>query len=443
MTTARPAAAGPRVELDQLPPHPVRAGRPAAVAEALGTIPDGARVYVAPTCGVPVALVEGLYEARDRWDALELVTDYLIGPLRPFEAPGTPFTLTSLQPTPAVAPMRQAGALRAVSASYSQFARLLSPNGPLPVDVALVQVSLPGPDGRFSLGTSGGATTEVVRTAGRVIAEVNPAMPYTFGATELDRSAFDLLVEVEHPLVELAVPEPDALARAIGAHAAGEIPDGATLQFGIGAIPESVLARLADRADLGLHGGMVGDTVVDLVEAGVLTGRRKSLDPGLLVVAGVIGTRRSFDWVHRNPQVCMVSSAYSHGVPVLARQARFTAINSALEVALDGSVNAEVVAGRVVSGPGGQPDFALGANLAPDGVGIVALPSTAARGTTSRIVRHLGEGTPTTVARYLADRVVTEHGVARLRGRTYEERAAALVAIAHPDHQGSLRSGLA
>ncbi|MPY91989.1 MAG: acetyl-CoA hydrolase [Acidimicrobiia bacterium] len=438
VTGGRPPAAGPRVELDPLPPGRTRPGRRASLSEAFDAIPSGARVYIAPTCGLPVTLVDGLTEARDRWRALELVTDYLIGALSPFGAPGAPFTLTSLQPTPAVEPMRKAGALRSVSASYSQFARLLSPQGPLPVDVALVQVSPPGPDGRFSLGVSGGVTTEIVRTAALVIAEVNPAMPYTFGATECDRSAFDLLVEVEHPLVELAVPRPDETARAIGAHAAAQVVDGATLQFGIGAIPESVLAQLGDRSDLGLHGGMVGDTVVDLVEAGVLTGRRKSLDPGLLVVAGVIGTRRAFDWVHRNPQVCTVSSAYSHGVPVLARQARFTAINSALEVALDGSVNAEVAGDRVLSGPGGQPDFALGADLAPEGCGVVALPSVAAGGTLSRIVRQLAAGTPTTVARYLVDRVVTEYGVARLRGRSGEERAEALTAIAHPDHRAGL-----
>jgi acyl-CoA hydrolase len=170
----------------------------------------------------------------------------------------------------------------------------------------------------------------------------------------------------------------------------------------------------------------------------VLTGRRKSLDPGLAVVAGVIGTRRSFDWVHRNPAVCTVSSAYSHGVPVLARQERFTALNSALQVALDGSVNAEVAGERVLSGPGGQPDFALGADLAPHGVGVVALPSTAAGGTVSRIVRRLAEGTPTTVPRYLVDRVVTEHGVAHLKGRSAQERAEALAAIAHPDHRAGL-----
>ena len=406
-------------------------------------MPDGARVYFAPICGVPLALLDALAAQRHRWSHLELASDYLLNPVAPFDHPHEPFTLTSLQPTPAAAPMRAAGALRSVSASYNQYARLLSPGGPVAADVALVQVSPPGPDGRFSLGVNAGTTAELVRRVPVVIAEVNPAMPYTFGVTECDRTDFDVLVDVDHPLPELPAPPADDITRSIGAHAAAEIVDGATLQFGIGAIPESVLAALGDRRDLGLHGGMIGDSVVDLAESGVLTGRRKSLDPGLHVVAGVIGTRNSFDWAHRNPAVCTVSSAYSHGVAVLARQTRFTAINSALEVALDGSVNAEAAGTRVLSGPGGQPDFAQGADLAPEGCSLIALRSTAgSRGDVSRIVRQLAPGTPTTVPRYLVDRIVTEFGVARLRGCPLEERAAALAAIAHPDHRDALSAEL-
>jgi acyl-CoA hydrolase len=428
-------------DVDPLPPGPRRAGKAVSLDQALDAIAEGARVYFSPICGVPLTLLEAVAAQRHRWDHLELASDYLLGPVPPFEHPHEPFTLTSLQPTPAVAPMRAAGALRTVSASYAQYARLLSPEGPLPVDVALVQVSPPGPDGRFSLGVNAGTTAELVRRVPLVIAEVNPAMPYTLGVTECERSDFDLLVDVDHPLPELAPPPSDEVTAAIGGYAAGEIVDGATLQFGIGAIPESVLGALGERADLGLHGGMIGDTVVELVESGVLTGRRKSVDPGLHVVAGVIGTRRSFDWAHRNPAVCTVGSAYSHGVAVLARQTRFTAINSALEVALDGSVNAEAAGTRVLSGPGGQPDFAMGADLAPGGCSIIALRSTAGRGDVSRIVRHLAPGTPTTVPRYLVDRVVTEFGVARLRGCSLEERIAALAAVAHPDHRAALEAG--
>jgi acyl-CoA hydrolase len=419
-------------------PGPERAGVVVSVARALDAIADRARVYVSPICSVPLALMEAMADAPDRWSHLTIVTDYLIEPLALFRHAGAPFHLLSLQPTPAVEVMRQAGALRTIPASYGQYLTHLGPGGTAALDVALVQVSLPGPGGRHSLGVGGGVTAEVVRRAPLVIAEINPRMPYTFGATECDRHEIDLLVEVEHGLVELEVPPGDDVAQAIGRHAASQVPDGATLEFGIGAIPEAVLSALGDRIDLGLHGGMISDAVVGLAAGGALTGRRKTLDPGLHVGAGVVGTEAVFRWVDRNPDVYVVGSAYSHGIPVLARQERFTAINSAIEVSADGEVNAEVAGDRVVSGPGGQPDFAVGANLAPGGVSLITLRSTAAGGRISRIVDRLPQASPTTVSRHLIDRVVTEHGVAELRGRSPEERREALRAVAHPDHRHGL-----
>ena len=413
-------------------------GKIVSLAEAMAAIPDRSRVYVSPICSVPQALVEGLRDHRDRWSQIDVVTDYLIDPLPVFDHPGDPFRLVSLQPSRAVRAMREAGVLRTVPASYSQFFSVIGPGGAFEVDVALVQVSEPGPEGRFSLGVAAGANAEIARTASLVIGEINPNMPYTFGAAELERSAFDYLVEVEHPVKELVVPEPDDLAQAIGANAAAEVPDGAALQFGIGAIPESILAQLKDRTDLGIHGGMVGDTVVDLYEAGALTGARKTTYPHKLVVGGVLGTTKSFEWVHRNEEVLTVSSQFSHGALSVGRVDDFVAINSALQIALDGSVNAEMAGDQVLSGPGGQPDFAIGASTARGGRSIIAFPSTAARGAQSRIVRHLPDGISATLPRYLVDRVVTEHGVARLRGLPLEERPAALRAIAHPDFRDEL-----
>ena len=406
--------------------------------DALAAIDDGARVYVSPICAVPTSLVDAMTHARDRWQHIELITDYLIEPLSPFDHPGAPFHLTSLQPSRAVEQMRAAGALSTVPATYSQFFSMLRPGGPHPVDVALLQVSEPGPAGKFSLGVGVGTNIEILRTAPFVIAEVNPNMPYTFGAGEVERDEIDLLVEVDHPLTELAVPEPDETARTIGRHTASLIDDGAVLQFGIGAIPESVLAALGDRVDLGIHGGMIGDTVIDLVEAGALTGARKNVDNGKMVIAGVLGTRRSFDWSHRNDAIYTVPSSYSHGSAALSTVERFVAINSALSMASDGSANAETAGDRVLSGPGGQPDFALGASASPSGLSIIAMPSTAAGGTRSRLVRELPAGTNTTIPRYLVDAVVTEFGVAHLRGLPLEERPAALASIAHPDFRDQL-----
>ena len=259
-------------------------------------------------------------------------------------------------------------------------------------------------------------------------------MPYTRGVVELERSAFDGLVEVDpHPLVEFPSAPRSEITDRIGEHVASLIVDGATIEYGIGAIPDASLAALAGHRDLGLHSGMLGDAVIELVESGVMNGSRKSVDAGWLVSAGIVGTLRAAQWAAERDDVVLVGSNYSHGAVALARQDRFTAINSALQVAFDGSIGAEMVGGRVVSGPGGQPDFASGASAASDGLSIVALQATAAKGTVSRLVPAIDSADLVTVPHYLADRVVTEYGVASLRGLGADERVAALRAIGAPD----------
>lgn len=417
----------------QLPPRQVREGRSLTMEQLLDRIPDRSRVYVTPLMGPPTAIIEAMAAAPDRWSDLETTCDYLAEPLATFANPGSPFRHLSVQASRALAPMAEAGALQIVSACSSQLGGLYQPGGQLAVDVVLVQVSRPGPDGRFSLGTSGGATAELVRAAPIVLAEINPTMPYTRGVVEVERSDFDGLVEVDpHPLVEFPSAPRSEVTDRIGANVASQIPDGAVIEYGIGAIPDAALAALADHRDLGFHSGMVGDAVIDLVESGVMNGRRKSVDAGLIVAGGVVGTQRAVEWVAERDDVVLVGYNYSHGAAALGRQERFAAINSALQVGLDGSIGAEVVGGRVVSGPGGQPDFAYGASLSPGGVSIVALQATAAKGTVSRIVPAIDAGGLVTVPHYLADRVVTEHGVAALRGLSGEAKAEALRAIAAP-----------
>lgn len=417
----------------QLPPPRTREGRSLTMAQALALIPDRSRVYVTPLMGPPTAFLEAMAAEPDRWTDLETTCDYLAEPLATFAHAGAPFRHLTVQASRALAPMAEAGALRTVSACSSQLSGLYLPGGPVAVDVAIVQVSRPGPDGRFSLGTSGGTTAELVRAAPIVLAEINPTMPYTRGVVEFDRSAFDALVEVDpHPLIEFpSAPRSDVTDR-IGANVAAQIADGAVIEYGIGGIPDASLAALAGHRDLGLHSGMVGDAVIDLVESGVMNGRRKSVDAGLVVAAGVVGTQRAVEWAAERDDVVLVASNYSHGAIALARQDRFTAINSALQVALDGSIGAEVVGGRVVSGPGGQPDFAYGASVAAGGVSIVALQATAAKGTVSRIVPSIDAADRVTVPHYLADRVVTEFGAASVRGVDAEAKAELLRAIAAP-----------
>ncbi len=415
----------------QLPARTERSGRSVTMSEALDLIPDGSRVYLPPLMGPPTALLEAMAAGGDRWTDIETTCDYLAEPIATFAHPNSPFRHLSVQPSRALDPMADAGALRVVSGSSSQFGGFYAPGGPLPVDVVLVQVSPPGPDGRFSLGTNGGATPELVRSAPVVLAEINPSMPYTRGATECLRSDFDGLVEVEaHPLVEYPTPATGEVSDRIGRNVADLVVDGAVIEYGIGAIPDAALAALGNHSNLGLHSGMLGDAVIPLVDGGVMNGSLKAVDTGLLVTSALVGTARVLDWVIGRDDVVVVASNYSHGIPALAMQDRFTAINSAVEVAYDGSVNAEVAGGRVVSGPGGQPDFVAGAALATDGISIIALPATARRGEQSRIVPAIDAINRVTVPHHLADRVVTEFGVAELRGVDGDERRTRLRAIA-------------
>ncbi|MDH3294095.1 MAG: acetyl-CoA hydrolase [Acidimicrobiia bacterium] len=410
----------------------------------MALIPDGARVYITGLMGTPTALVAGLAAHHHRWRRLTTVADYLFAELATFESPPGvapdrwPFHHETVQPSPATAKL-DPGRLSIIPAPSSAFYRLFRPGGPLEVDVALVQVSPPGPDGTFSLGVAGGATPEVVCSADLVIAEVNLRMPHLPGPVAFARDRFDVLVETDHPPLYLpgaeatmigARADPDSVAGRIAGHLVNEIPERATIEYGIGAIPDAVVAALGQHRGLGLHSGLIGEAAMSLIDRGAMDGSHKTVDRGLHVASAVVGGPETLKWVRGRDDVVIVASNYSHGVPALARQDRFVAINSAVEVSLDGSVNAEQVGGRVVSGPGGQPDFTAGAAQSTGGMAIVALPSTARRGTRSRIVAKLGPGVPTTVPRYLADRFVTEHGAARVGGATMADRRTLLAAIA-------------
>lgn len=421
-----------------VPSRGSRAGRRVDVGKAFTDIQDGARVLIGPGCGTPTLLLEELAAQRGRWTRLEIVAGQLVAPIALTQFAGEPFGFASVQPSEHLADRSSGGPADTVPARYSDHPGLFAAGGALAPDVVLVQVSPPGPRGRFSLGVSVGSTIDAVRSAPLVIAQVNREMPYTFGAGELRRDEIDLLVEMDGPVVELRRGEPGAEAQAIARHALTQIPDGATLQFGIGAVPEALMGLLAERRELGIHSGMIGDGIADLIDAGVITNTRKAFDQGVCVTAEIMGTRRLFDWVHRNPLVRTAPASYTHGVPVIARCSDFVSIQSALQVALDGSINAESIGPRQIAGPGGQPDYAEGAAAARGGIAIHALPATAAGGKLSRIVPRLDAGAIITTPRYLADRVVTEFGVAQLRGRTLAQRAEALTAIAHPDFRAAL-----
>lgn len=407
-----------------------RAGRLVSMTQLLDAIPDRSRIFVPGGSAVPTAILEAMAAERDRWTAVEFVADYLLAPVAVFDHPNDPFSITSLQPSRALAPMVEAGAFTSAASALTTWAMLLARGGALALDVALVQVSPPGPDGRVSLGVNTVTPLDAMASADLVIAQINPQMPYTFGAAEIHRDEIDLLVEVDHPLVEFPAITPDRTTLRVGAHVADLVQDRTMLQLGLGALPDVVCAELAGHRDLGIHSGMVSDGVIDLHASGALTGATHPDFPGKIVTAMIGGTRRLLDFVDQNPDVVMVPPSISHGMEAIGRLDRFIAVNSAIEVALDGSINSERIGDRVISGPGGSPDYAAIAHATPGARFVVALPATAARGSVSRIVPKLG--VPATVPGHLVDVVVTEHGAADIAGLEGAARADALRAIADP-----------
>jgi len=412
--------------------------RQVTVQEAIAALPQSGRVFVAPGCGLPTTLCDALGAATDRFRGLLLYAGLIFEPIAVLDADPECVRLVSLHPTAVTEPLITRGDADYLPLRYSRIPETFRPGGALPADAALIQVSPPDEHGYCSLGVSVGTTAPVAHEAPLVIAEINPRMPRTHGAGMLHVSEIDLAVEVEYPLIPLKPARVTDVERAIAHHVAALIPDGATIQIGIGAVPQAILEALTRHRDLGVHSGMLCDGMIPLAEAGVLTGARKSLDPYRLAAGEILGTEPLFEFVDDNPAVLMLPATMSHGLDYLRHQATFVSINSALEVDLTGQVNAEWLDGRQVSGLGGSFDFVEAAMYAPGGISILAMTATAARGTASRIVPRLNAGTAVTTPRHCIDYVVTEFGVADLRAKTLRERAADLTAIAHPQFRPSL-----
>ena len=309
--------------------------------------------------------------------------------------------------------------------------------GILPLDAALIQVSPPDRHGYCSLGVSVDATRAAVQAARRVVAQVNPHMPRTHGDGLLHINEIDYAVETDDPLPEVKPHRLSDAETAIGRHCAGLVEDGATLQMGIGAIPDAVLAALARHKDLGVHTEMFSDGLIDLIQSGVVNGEKKRTHPGKVVSSFVMGTRRLYDFIDDNPYIAMLDIAYVNDTSVIRRNPKVTAVNSAIEVDVTGQVCADSIGTRLYSGVGGQMDFIRGASLSEGGKPIIALPSTTARGE-SRIVSYLKHGAGVVTTRAHVHYVVTEYGVANLYGRNLRQRARALIEIAHPDHRAGL-----
>jgi 4-hydroxybutyrate CoA-transferase len=407
------------------------------VTEVVGRLRPGLKVLVPPGCGEPSALVAEICRQSDRLADLALMGGILLGDF-PFARPeNARLRFITWHMAPPLADAWARGRVEFVPIRYFDLVGEFNRGGRWAPDCVLVHAAPPDRHGYLSAGVSVSVTLPAARRAPLVIAQVNPNMPRTRGNAVLHRSEVDLWVDVDEPLASYPPPALDDAERAIGRQVAALVPDGATVQVGVGAIPQAVLEALVHHRDLALHSLLV-DSAVMLVERGVVTGARKRIHRGRLDIAEVMGTRRVFDFVHDNPVVNMEPSTFVHDPAIVAAIDRFVAINSALEVDLTGQVTAESLGGRQVAGIGGQFDFVLGASRSKDGRSVIALPATARRGEVSRIVPTLGAGAKVTTPRVLADWLVTEFGAARLRGRSERERATALIAVAHPRFRAEL-----
>lgn len=307
----------------------------------------------------------------------------------------------------------------------------------LPIDVALIHVSPPDRHGYCSLGTSVDVSLAGVQMAEKVIAQINPKMPRTHGDGLLDVNKIDFAVEVDEDLPEVIAAELSEKEKAIGRNCAALIEDGATLQMGIGAIPNAVLKALKDHRDLGIHTEMFSDGLIDLLDSGVVNGSRKRVHPGKVVSSFVMGTRRLYDYIDDNPEIVLLDVAYVNDPTVIRRNPKVSAINSAIEVDLTGQVCADSIGTRIYSGVGGQMDFIRGAAISEGGKPIIALPSVTGKGE-SKITGFLKEGAGVVTTRAHVHYVVTEFGAANLYGKTLRQRAKALIEIAHPNHREEL-----
>jgi 4-hydroxybutyrate CoA-transferase len=404
----------------------------ASLADAVGRLRPGMKVLLPAGCGDPSALVGEILRQADRLAPLTLmgglrVDDYPFGAA----AYAGKIRFATWHMSPRLAEAAARGDVDFVPARYFDTVTLFAAGGPWAPDAVAVHTAPPDAGGHLSLGVSVSYALPAARRAPLVIAQVNPRMPRTLGNAFLHRSQVDVWTAVDEPLLEYPPTPVGVVERRIAAHVADLVPDGAIIQVGVGSIPQAVMEALGGKKDLGVHSLLV-DHMLPLVRAGVITNARKRLHPGRMDVGEIMGTSALFDWCHENRMVNMEPSDLAHDPQVVGSLGDFVSVNSALEVDCLGQVNAESVDGRQVTGIGGQFDFVLGASRAAGGRSIIALPATAARGSRSRIVARLGAGARVTTPRFIADYVVTEHGVAALRGQSDAGRARALLHVADP-----------
>lgn len=406
--------------------------------DAVGKIQSGNRVAVGHACGEPSYLIDAMVANAAAYKDVEIVHMVAMGKGE-YCAPeySENFRHNALFVGGSTRTAVAEGRADYTPCFFSEIPRLFRTT--LPLDVAIVSVTPPDENGMCSLGVSVDYTQEAVKQAKLVLAQVNPQVPWTGPHSLVSVTDLDCIVEHEAPLIELAPPKIGDIEKAIGEHCASLIPDGATLQLGIGAIPDAVLLFLRDKKDLGIHSEMFSDGVVELAEAGVITNAKKTLNPGKFVVTFLMGTRRLYDFVDHNPDVDLCPVDYVNNPFIAAQNDNLISINSCVQVDLMGQVASESIGLKQISGVGGQVDFVRGASASKGGVSIMAMPATV-KGKFSKIVPLLDEGAAVTTGRNDVDYVVTEYGVAALRGLTLRQRARNLIAVAHPDFRDDLKA---
>ena len=409
--------------------------------EAVKQIQSGMRIFLTGNCSVPQEMLAALVARAPTLDKVEIVQVLSIGDTNYVsEEMAGHLRVNTLFISDNVREAVNQGRADFTPSHLSEIPRLFS-SGVIPIDIALIQVSLPDEHGFCSFGVEVGVTKTAAQSANIVIAEVNPQMPRTLGDSFIHVSKINYIVPVNYALPEVSMGEPTDLSKKIGQHVAGLIENGSTLQLGIGAIPNGVLHYLRDKRDLGIHSELFSDGVVELYEAGVITNEKKTLHPGKMIAGFLLGTRRLYDFVDNNPVVELHPTEYVNDSYIIAQNDKMVAINSAIEVDLTGQICADSIGTRLYSGTGGQLDFIRGAARSKGGKPIIALPSSTVTNSGhcfSRIVPTLKPGAGVVTTRNDVHYIVTEFGVADLYGKSIRQRARALIEIAHPQMREEL-----
>jgi 4-hydroxybutyrate CoA-transferase len=407
--------------------------------DAIKNIKSGDLVVFSPACGEPTTIINALLEEKDRFKDVKLFSTLLLSnySFAKKEYEGH-FRFITSHATSTIKEAIADGRVDFLPIRYSEIPIVFSPNGPYPVNVAIIHTSPPDNFGYMSLGVSVSFALPIAFNADVVIAEVNRNMPRTLGNSFIHISDIDYIVETDSPLIEYPSVYIGEREKKIAEFVSPFIKDGTTLQIGIGSIPEAILKYLDDKKDIGLHTGMMLDGMIPLIEKGVINNKKKSINKGKIVVGEVMGTKGLFEFVHNNPLIHMETTGYFHNLKVIENIENLVSINSALEVDITGQINAESIGTTQVSGVGGLFDFIEGAYYSKDSTFIIAITSTDSSLSRSKIVSRFKPGTVTTIPRYFTQYIITEYGVADLRYKSIKERVEALINIAHPNFRNKL-----